>query len=309
MEDGLETNLNNPHEMLATQGREIGDFAKPRSIAIIMYTGNVPGPDTYRELASGVLIRIQDKHFILTAGHCIKTIRRNHYTIILPIANYRTVFSPKILNSNYKSGNGCDWGYIEVTRQDAVLMESYKCVLMNLDRVQVIERSDTSLGIDSFILSGYPRELVRVNNKGISCQFAHFSTKTSQSEKVPSSPIRSGGKGVHVFDLVFPLDMAFNNVNGSNEKSFIPEFSGASGGGCWKANLYSDQKSWDISKLRLVGTHQGSWSKTEVIDGSPHVSAREVSLGHHLSLIANDYIDLGTEIIERWPHIMNFRPK
>lgn len=181
-------------------------------------------------------------------------------------------------------------------------MEAHKCVFMNPDRVQVISDNDTSLRSDWFILSGYPKELTQVNKKGVSCKFSHFSTKSSHSETAPNSPVQSNYADVHVFDLVLPLDSAFDNVNESRAKSFIPRLPGASGGGCWKANLYPNPETWDASRLRLVGTHQGS-SNVKVIDGRDYVFARHVSIEHHLSLISSDYIDLRKEITSYFPDI------
>ncbi len=296
-----QSNLINPEEIVANRGREIGDLIKSHSVAIIMYAGKVI-QDSYRALASGALIRIQNRQCILSAGHCVEGIQRSEYSIVIPITNSRHIFNPRIVNSNYQLGNDCDWGYIEIAQHDAATMEANRSVFMNLDRVQIINIDDIALANDWFILSGYPRELAQVNDQGVSVQFSHISTKSSHSENSPKSPTTSENEDMPCFYLVLRLDSAVDNVSGNQKVSFVPGLGGASGGGCWRLNTYPVSKSWDPSCLRLVGVHQGSTDK-EVINGIDYVFARQVSIEHHLSLISHDYVDLRKEIIHRWPNI------
>ena len=73
MDENLKELLAKPDSALAHNGLEISEFTKPFSVAIMMHDGAI-NAESYRGNGTGILNHIQDKYFILTAGHCVKAI-------------------------------------------------------------------------------------------------------------------------------------------------------------------------------------------------------------------------------------------
>jgi len=307
MDENLKEILAKPDSALAHHGSAISEFTKPFSVAIMMHDG-VINTESYRSNGTGVLVRIQDKYFIFTAGHCVKDIEEKGYSIVLPVEQSRSLFCPNIVKTKYiyeGKNKEFDYGFIEITKQNAILMESKVRIFMSLDRIEVLKRDDLLQCNDWFVISGFPYEEIEKDNSGIDVRFFHATIKKSESKTAGISD-SAIDLGEHTLDLLISVDDVYSNVTGNFEESFIPCLAGMSGGGCWKTNLYPDPYEWDTSRLRLVASHCGTFSNQVLVNEKPHIFIREMPLGHHLHLICTEYEDLAKEIFDRWPYITSF---
>lgn len=307
MDENLEEILAKPDSALAHRGSEISEFTKPFIVAILLHDSAI-NAESYRGNGTGVLLRIQDKYFILTAGHCVKAIEEKGYFVVLPVERARSLFCPDIVRSKYifeGKDKEFDYGYIEITKQNAITMESRIRVFMSLNRIEVLKRDDLLYCNDWFVISGFPDEEIEKDHSGSDVRFFHATVKKSES-KMADIPDLSIEVGKHTLDLLISLNDVYSDVTGNFEESVIPCLAGMSGGGCWKTNLYPDPYEWDTSRLRLVATHCGTLSNQLFVKGKPHFFVREMPIGHHLHLICTEYKDLAEEISNRWPYISTF---
>jgi hypothetical protein len=57
--------------------------------------------------------------------------------------------------------------------------------------------------------------------------------------------------------------------------------------------------------MKVVGIHRATM-RADVGDGSTYWFAREVSIGHHLKLIAEDVPELHDQIVATWPAVEQY---
>jgi hypothetical protein len=79
----------------------------------------------------------------------------------------------------------------------------------------------------------------------------------------------------------------------------VPLLGGSSGGGCWKAGVRGSEANWSPDQLLLTGIHVSSSSDNKAEDRF----AREVLIGYHLRLIADDLDQVSDNIYNRWPEL------
>jgi hypothetical protein len=287
--------LARPDAALAHRGPEIGAHIKPRSVGWVV--GDTAGGAIRRHAAgSAVPVRIHDRSFLLSAGHCIKEILAGPSdSLRLAVGvEQRGCVRAKVGKNKLCFQESCDFGYIEIAPLDAATLESSGYVFSSFKSITCLSSQDVAVRPDDwFILAGFPAALREQSAHGDALQFFHACTKLSYAENAPH-PLPPPAVGVTVFDLWMPPG-AVNYLSGAFERFAMPPLSGASGGGCWKANLYPDPDSWTAKRTRLCGIHIGT------IPGHEHFFARSVSVAHHLRMIADDYPDLREFIFTTWP--------
>ena len=67
-----------------------------------------------------------------------------------------------------------------------------------------------------------------------------------------------------------------------------------------------DPSGWTPTRLRLIGTHAGHLDTVPPGREKLYGYAREILIGHHLRLLAEDYADLRDLIYGEWPALKDW---
>ena len=289
--------------------RDIVDFLQRRTVALLVFHGE-PGPENLESRASGVLVRLGEHHFVLTAGHCVKGCVAQDRTIIIPISDAgrgspHERFSPVVSKSNYvaKDEGVVDYGYLELAAESASMMTARVLIFTGERRVAV--RRPFATGPDEWLLvAGYPRDEAKSTERTYLARFMFAFTLVVEKEAVPTDPPKPPN-GFEVIDSWLPQDGVASPSAGQFQSAKPSAFQGVSGGGCWIINTSIAPSDWtEITKPSLCGIH----ASTLTTEGKGDDILREVPVANHLRMIADDYPELSTYIYERWPEVANVPP-
>lgn len=290
-------------EWVSRNGPAIRDFVQPKTIPLLVFDGEV-GPQRLTERLTGVLVELGGRHFVLTAGHCVKACRAAKNVVVPIVAGWEVEdairlgpkLEPKFLNSNSAiKGEGTeDFGYLELNPETALTMEAK--VFSFTSRITVRSAPNTSQRDEWVIVAGYPRAIAHRAERSDEARFMIAFTLVARKEELPEE---SGApEGFATLDLLVPE----NSVETEDGTVFMPtqpaSFQGVSGGGCWTLDVSRDAADWTSdNKPSLCAIHTGH------MEGK---LLREVPIGYHLRLLADDHPDLAPELNARWPELKDF---
>jgi len=279
-----------PDAVLFKMGNEIDKHVSNYTVPIVFFDGDLC-KETFRGNGSGILVRIKNKYFILTAGHCIHDSNGLNKILIIDDKPHR--FKPEIIKSNYifNKISGMDWGYFEITKHDADTILSKKKVFLNYENILITNKETLRKENDWLIINGYPGALVNSLDTHTNFQALFVISTLAGVGCAPESILEQNDFS---FDIWTPKE---GNVDVTTDKyndAVMEKLSGSSGGGCWKADVRPYPEKWSLSKLKLIGIYIGSCEK--IIENENHLFYRSILISNHLKMIADDYPELELKI-------------
>ena len=149
----------------------------------MLYFGD-PSDGKYLEASSGVLVRLGERFFILTAGHAIESIDLDIHRVPVFTDPVEVRRAPRTLNEfgflfkrevvNQKEA--FDIGFMEVPIPIARAWEDEGVVSLNEDRIEVLDTTQWAKSDDAFVVCGYPGELHLVESHGRGVQLLYWET-------------------------------------------------------------------------------------------------------------------------------------
>jgi hypothetical protein len=291
--------------MLASKTDEIARTLERHTAILLFFDGKIDF-DRFREQGSGVAVSLWGKHFLLTAGHCVKALEdKSNYLLMFPIKSCAHRRATEFRKLGFVADSGdLDVGYIELPETEKREAEAFSKVFLSSNRLQVISASELRREDERFIVTGYPAAYRKqIGSKGHSQGMEAVTTILAGTNGMPKNDADEIQAGRQVIDLwVSDSDFA-RMIGGEWVPATLPEFPGMSGGGCWRTCADPQVENWSEGKIHLIGTHAGSYRSEQLKE---HRFAREILLGNHLLLIAKDYPDLRVHIFRAWPELQNW---
>lgn len=252
-----------------------------------------------RETGSGVLVKIGDQHLILTAGHCVQAY--SHQRCAFGVEATPHAYVPERWPHGFVHRGSKDYGYIVVPPTEATRFTAGNRAFATDGRILVTDTKTLTLRNDWMILGGYPAELQRQTERGTGARLFVYPTTLAGLGNAPPSDIPVPPGSAEYLDLWVPR-FGVDPAQGYREVE-VPLLGGASGGGCWQAGVRGSAEPWSTAQLRLSGLHVGS---------SPNPSpeerfAREVLVGHHLRLVAEEFEPVRKTVYDLWPMLQDDR--
>jgi len=238
----------------------------------------------------------------MTAGHCVYDYQHNICMFGVRWNQHRYI--PDKWKSNYRfiEEDGVDFGYIQIPANEISQFSAGIRVFAGIDRLLPINSEQVRSRDDWMVLAGYPASIAEKTEEGQGMRLLCGSTVLAGIGNAPISTMPIPNQPIEYTDLWFPEHGNIQPADNYNEL-IIPQLAGSSGGGCWIAGVRGNDTKWSPSHLRLTGIHVAS-SQSE---DQENRFAREVLIGHHLRLIAEDYRNMRSYIYERWPHLQERR--
>ncbi len=294
---------------LFANDRAISEFVRPRTMPILVYKGE-PGPQSRKALGTGVPVTLQNRHFILTAGHFVSDFTEPGVEVYLNISASPHRFKPQLASTNFvlRDPGTVDFGYIELHSRDASTIEAKMGVFSGADRIDLeIRAQEVNEPADWVIVAGYPLAEAKEEAQALTSRFLVAFTKISRETERPAN-VPPVPQDLRVLDVWLPRGHIVSPMPGQFEAAAPTSYSfgGVSGGGCWLARINQDSENWSPTCLRLCGIHAGTWDPEMINDERGFL--REVSLVHHLRMIAEDFPELSSFLLARWPEINEVPP-
>lgn len=288
------------HAFMIEQGPAIQERLNYYTVPIYIF-GKQPIFEDIRECGTGILVTLGQRRFIVTAGHCAKSLESSTYAISVMKEPHK--FTPRLAKIGFRfiPDTAIDYGYAEIPPNHHADFTAGSRIFMGVNRMNVETSAQLTAALDRMIVAGYPGEMMKLADGRHCSTFFYNSTIIAGTGSAPPSTISPAALGMQVVDLSIGRDGQVNTTSGNFEDMLLPQFSGASGGGCWRSN-YQTGVEWDPDQIKLSAIHIGSSAETEA-NGKYHRFARQVLIGHHLRLIADDYPDLRGEMLKQWPQL------
>jgi hypothetical protein len=272
----------------------------PFTVALTFLAGDGAGEHPTGN-GSGVLVQLEGRKFMLTAGHVLRDIAKAERCAITIRRGMHKFAPPSLGRAEYRFEKGVlDFGFIEFAPSVASTIEANEKMFAGPNTLLVEPCAASIAANDWMVMAGFPDEVSKKAPQATGYRLVHTSTTLAGCGPAPASVL--GPDSHQAIDLWVPENIAVYSVTGKLEGNRVPAFAGASGGGAWKAGVRPIQAgiAWNVNKLKLVGIHIGS-SDSTVLNGTPTRFAREVLIGHHLRLIADTTPALRAAVFARWP--------
>lgn len=241
-----------------------------------------------RGLGSGVLVELDSRYFIVTAGHCVSDFI--HDKIALGVARGRHNFQVDIIDRDHTydmSAPSHDVGYLEIPGHQGRAAESYWRVALKLAGFVDLDLPPQQDGRDLFIYGGFPNALaVQVeptsSKREETINFIYFRTayynEATPSEDYPPDRYLN----LRVPESVYQIDGP-----GERRSRPMPNLAGVSGGGVWLIDPLDMDEGFNESSMKLAGLHVATFKR----NGDP-VNLRAIKATEALRLIAKKNPDL-----------------
>lgn len=233
--------------------------------------------DQIKRDRSGVLLRLADSYFILTASHDLKEFVEHKIPLYVGWDKEEKVAVPlsdSVFHTTDK--NSLDVAVIKLTNDDAEKILTTK---------QAISMRDISSEIDEspgmFLVCGFPQEWLSVSSEKIDSTPLPFFGRFFEGETSPTAQIKFDPK-VHAL-----FEFNQNAIRASNKESFqLPRFDGIkgiSGCGVWRILDWEKDsiETWNPDNCKLVAIQHRYYEKQCYV--------HTTWIKYALSLIANDY--------------------
>ena len=246
---------------------------------------------------SGVLVEVGGQHFILTAGHCVELYQQQLCAIGVEKGPH--CYAPERWPSSHRvTAGGRDYGFILVPETEVGRFTAGRCLFAGPKKFLVIRAGELKKNDDWMILAGYPLEIQAKSRRGMGSRLFVYPTTLAGSGSAPQSALPTPTEPVEYIDIWVPryggVDPARNYADVD-----IPLLGGASGGGCWRAGVRGRERTWSPRDLRLAAVHVASQRDRN----REHRFGREILVGHHLRLIAEEDRVLRSKIFALWPFL------
>jgi hypothetical protein len=261
----------------------------------------------------GVLVRLGDLYFVLTAGHVVRKLLPEADSQFVPVfgaqRHARTCLVAR-RGYRYDPPRSIDFGYIEVSAVDARAWCAYEKTALGDHSIEVASAEQLQSD-DYFVILGTPDALTQddPNRFYQALSLTHWTTCLAGERNTPRSDLTTAAPGVECLDLAFDDSaLGLRVMDGRLEEApILTEIGGVSGGPCFKGNVLPDPSCWTPRSPRLVATHCGRHVGHKD-DGKEFWFARETLIGHHLRLLLSDYADSGLArfLVERWPQLLDW---
>lgn len=297
--------LERPDGVIYRSDTVIDEFVKPFTVSIISpHPRREDGrPHENRWIGSGFLVQLWERYFILTAGHVVRDVQRLrgaavNLVIAAAIHDARFLLEPRNFICSDDPGDDADFGYFELHAVDARRVLADDKVIAHRRRVEVCTVEN-----DLYAICGFPRHRVIDAIPGQTFVGHHrLTTAAAGFRSIPTAPAARPGiqvLSVSIDDSEIVLDRSADGES-ITLKDAVESLSGTSGGPCWRMHAPSAEgEAWTPESMKVVAIHRGT-------DPSAYRFAREVSVGHHLKLIAEDYTELHDRIMHEWPLVQNY---
>jgi hypothetical protein len=246
-------------------------------------------------MGTGVYVRLQNRFFILSAGHVVALIQSGMDKVSLPIATHATKFRPNIIRAERRKF--IDAGYLEIHKHDANTILAKAGVFMSPKRIEVMTREQLLTQRDSFVLGGYPgANAEQPGQQRFAVGLRYF---VATPPDIPNHTWLPNNDGTNVLNLGMPSENEEIESFLEGHTVMVPALRGVSGGGCWRA--HAECSPWNVDLMKLVGIHVGTVPGPH--GAEPARFAHEVLVGYHLRQIYDESPDLHAEILQNWPNI------
>lgn len=254
---------------------------------------------------SGVLVKLEQKRFfILTAGHCVEQAGDAGNEIAVGIDDGPHRWIPMIIRRGRRHSEHTeqDFGYFEIPALDAGRVQAGWNFFASEQAIDIVLPEDLITKNDWMVISGFPGDIMTGDPQSrVGAGLLTYSTTIAGTGTSPPSSFPRQKNNYRVLDLHVARKGNINSTAEPKQEFSAPALSGASGGGCWLAGVRPDAEQWKPQNMRLVGIHIASYPVDE-----DNLFAREVLVGHHLRLIAEDCEDLREAMYKRWPNLGTF---
>jgi hypothetical protein len=297
-----------PNDLILAQdgpiqhGQELQQRLQLFTVPIFRFCEKIPEPV---DCGSGVLLRIGDFCFVLTAGHCIKGI---FDSLALGVRDHphRFVFEPAHRNYVCTWGRG-DFGYFQISPDSVGTIGAGNRGFLSERSVEVLSVLEHDASRDFLALAGYPLAVMGNIDGKTGTGLLVYTTTMAGGGHAPASTLQSaGGENRREIHAWIPQQDNVDTLVGDRfPVTTIPRLHGASGGGWWSTHM--NRAGWQPSHVKLIGTHVStSPLETETDDGLRHKFSRVSLVGNHLALIAKDYPALRQHILDTWPSVESY---
>ncbi len=287
---------------LKRYGRCIQQYLMPRTVPIMIYDGEA-GPHPPQSQGTGVLVRLRNRYFALTAGHCVEDCIPKGRKVYVGISSAPHRFCPTIARRNYVVApkGTVDFGYIEFHSTDAITMEAKYSVFSGESRIDIRPPANAGEGDEWVIVAGYPYEEAKNTSQYLAMRFMIALTQVAREDEPPAAAVTQLLDGFSAVDLLLPPGNMVSPMPGQFQQAEPTSFSGVSGGGCWSLDVSADPDEWSINdKPRLCAIHTGT---STPVEEEEYAILRQVPVVYHLRMIAHDYPDLTADLEKQWPEI------
>jgi len=242
-------------------------------------------------LGSGVLVELDSRYFIVTAGHCVRDF--THSKIALGVARGRHNFQADIIDRDqtYETHDGSDpssdVGYLEIPGHQGKAAESYWRVALKLAGFVNLDLPPGQDEQGLFVCGGFPDALAEeveptISKREETINFIYFYSGY-YNEEHPSE--------IHPPDRFFSLRVpsSVHQIEGPGKRRTrpMPDLSGVSGGGVWHVDLRDLDEGFTESSMKLAGLHVATFKRN-----SDPVCLRAIKATEALRLIAKKNPDL-----------------
>ena len=253
-------------------------------------------------MGSGVLVKIGERLFIITAGHCAEECRRAYATVVaVSTARHSMDLEAIRIGAAYDKGTERDFGYIELSPILESTLDLQRHYFLRPASIMVAPPDDLAVR-DWMVLAGFPVERRRLGGTPrFQCGHTFVMTVVAGQGRTIACPKEASAPEIRFIDL-FGRAGTEERAVGPDLPVTAPSLSGVSGGSCWRSFESDYRDAWRPSDMRLIGIHAGTIPGEE-----PNTYfAREILIGHHLALIAREYPDVRDFILERWPSVADY---
>jgi hypothetical protein len=246
--------------------------------------------DELRKVAfvqSGVLVRLQGRAFVLTAGHCVEDWEHRPMAFGVRWDPHR--FTPTIATSAFRYDDKCDYGFWEISHGD-IGHFSYQRKFVQPARIELSNPNMLREKEGSPIITGYPADLIIGDwDRSPTSRFLSYLTTVEGVDDAPEGASEDNkSEDCPVIDTV----IAEENFGSVSE---VPHLGGASGGGYWWLEPMEEGTKLSADHFKLIGTHSGHYCTDKGKFARGHL------IENHLHLIADEVPELRDFINETWP--------
>jgi hypothetical protein len=156
---------------------------------------------------SAVLVKLADRFFALTAGHCV--LDAGDGEIVMLITEHRHRFVPHLVAVGLGLAHGTerDFGFWEISPIDAKVIQANNRQFLAERRIEVMLEKDCVARNDWVIVGGYPGAMQVGNLQGeVGVRLLGYTTVMAGQGVAPASPTARTYSEIGAIDLWLPDD-------------------------------------------------------------------------------------------------------
>lgn len=220
-------------------------WIEQRTVFVCELAGGDPVP-----LFTAVLLRVADRHFAITAGHCLKDWGKSRYVIGVRKSGLAAeVQDDEVMDwvdlttvqAEIPTDPTMDFALIPLTEEMASNLSRFRSFV----RISEVDVRGDEPPAGHYAILGYPLELRKRAAARWICDAIFYPTApTSVGDRDPSTTI-----------ALF-LDVEHTDEDG--DRARLPELKGISGCGVWRLHTKGDDpRTWSVDRIRFVGIEYG----------------------------------------------------